>query len=383
MRKRVIRIAVTVVCILLVVVLVLAGLAWYYLNSKLDKVSRGDGIDYTQPIEDTSILGDDLEIDEKYLDVTRNGGDIEPPEGDVNEHKDIDNILLIGTDERDEEFTRSRADSMMILSINHRENTLRLVSLERAIGVSVPDVGDDWLTHVFAYGGPELLLQTVRSYFKVDVSRYVRVNFYVFETAITDIGGVEIDLTEDEADWLNDIAQEDKFSEGLNRFDGPTALQYARIRKLDSDWHRIERQRKVIQAAIDQAMTLSLDKIDLLADKLLPMIDTNLTNGEITSLLMEVPTLAGVQAQQMTLPADGTYWSQTLDNGRVIVACDFEQNAEILDMFLTGEIDSVEELNLDEEDSSGTDSSGADSSSASDEEDASSTLSSYRSSSSD
>ena len=138
MRKRVIRIAVTVLCILLVILLVLTGLAWYYLNSKLDKVSRGDGIDYTQPIEDTSILGDDLEIDEKYLDVTRNGGDIEPPEGDVNVHKDIDNILLIGTDERDEEFTRSRADSMMILSINSRENTLRLVSLERAIGVSIP-----------------------------------------------------------------------------------------------------------------------------------------------------------------------------------------------------------------------------------------------------
>ena len=378
----VIRIAVTVLCILLVILLVLTGLAWYYLNSKLDKVSRGDGIDYTQPIEDTSILGDDLEIDEKYLDVTRNGGDIEPPEGDVNVHKDIDNILLIGTDERDEEFTRSRADSMMILSINSRENTLRLVSLERAIGVSIPDVGDDWLTHVFAYGGPELLLQTIRSYFKVDVSRYVRVNFYVFETAITDIGGVEIDLSEAEAEWLNDIAQEDKFEEGLNRFDGPTALQYARIRKLDSDWHRIERQRKVIQAAIDQALTLSLDKIDLLADKLLPMIDTNLTNGEITSLLMEIPTLAGVQAQQMTLPAEDTYWSQTLDNGRVVVACDFEQNAEILDMFLTGEIDSVEDLQTDE-DSSGADSSDADSSSNSDEEDDSSSRSTYRSSSSD
>lgn len=382
MRKRVIRIVVTVLCILLVILLVLTGLAWYYLNSKLDKVSRGDGIDYTQPIEDTSILGDDLEIDEKYLDVTRNGGDIEPPEGDVNVHKDIDNILLIGTDERDEEFTRSRADSMMILSINSRENTLRLVSLERAIGVSIPDVGDDWLTHVFAYGGPELLLQTIRSYFKVDVSRYVRVNFYVFETAITDIGGVEIDLSEAEAEWLNDIAQEDKFEEGPNRFDGPTALQYARIRKLDSDWHRIERQRKVIQAAIDQALTLSLDKIDLLADKLLPMIDTNLTNGEITSLLMEIPTLAGVQAQQMTLPAEDTYWSQTLDNGRVVVACDFEQNAEILDMFLTGEIDSVEDLQTDE-DSSGADSSDADSSSDSDEEDDSSSRSTYRSSSSD
>lgn len=383
MRKRVIRIAVTVLCILLVILLVLTGLAWYYLNSKLDKVSRGDGIDYTQPIEDTSILGDDLEIDEKYLDVTRNGGDIEPPEGDVNVHKDIDNILLIGTDERDEEFTRSRADSMMILSINSRENTLRLVSLERAIGVSIPDVGDDWLTHVFAYGGPELLLQTIRSYFKVDVSRYVRVNFYVFETAITDIGGVEIDLSEAEAEWLNDIAQEDKFEEGPNRFDGPTALQYARIRKLDSDWHRIERQRKVIQAAIDQALTLSLDKIDLLADKLLPMIDTNLTNGEITSLLMEIPTLAGVQAQQMTLPAEDTYWSQTLDNGRVVVACDFEQNAEILDMFLTGEIDSVEDLQTDEDSSGAGSESGLSTYLDTDEEDDSSSRSTYGSGYSD
>ena len=334
MRKRMIRIAVTVLCILLVILLVLTGLAWYYLNSKLDKVSRGDGIDYTQPIEDTSILGDDLEIDEKYLDVTRNGGDIEPPEGDVNVHKDIDNILLIGTDERDEEFTRSRADSMMILSINSRENTLRLVSLERAIGVSIPDVGDDWLTHVFAYGGPELLLQTIRSYFKVDVSRYVRVNFYVFETAITDIGGVEIDLSEAEAEWLNDIAQEDKFEEGPNRFDGPTALQYARIRKLDSDWHRIERQRKVIQAAVDQATTLSLDKIDLLADKLLPMVDTNLTNTELASLILKVPTLAGTEIDQMTIPAEDTYGSDTLDNGRVIVSVDFAQNAEILKAFL-------------------------------------------------
>lgn len=339
MRKFFSHKAIRVTCIVLCVTLLLAGAlalgGWIYLSSKLSLISRGDGVDYTQPIEDTSLLGDDLEIDPKYLDVNRNGGAIQPPEGEINVHKDIDNIFLIGTDEREEEFSRSRADTMMLLSINTRENTLRLVSLERAIGVSIPDHGDDWLTHVFAYGGPELLLQTVRSYFNLDVSRYVRVNFRVFETAITDIGGVDIDLTEAEADWLNDIAREDKFSPGINRFDGPTALEYSRIRKLDSDWHRVQRQRTVIQAAIDQSQTLSWAKIDLLANKLLPMIDTNLTNGEITNLLLKVPALAGVQAQQMTLPAEGTYGSQTLKNGRVVVSCDFEANARILDTFLT------------------------------------------------
>lgn len=355
---------ITLICLLVLVLLlgILAGAGWIYLNSKLDKVSRGDGIDYTQPIEDTSILGKDLEIDPKYLDVTRNGGKIEPPDGEIYSEKDVDNILLIGTDERDEEFERSRADSMMLLSINNRTNEMKLVSFERAIGVSIPDVGDDWLTHVFAYGGPELLLQTIRSYFKVDVSRYVRVNFYVFETAITDIGGVDIDLTEAEAEWMNDIAQEDKFEEGINRFDGPTALQYARIRQLDSDWHRIERQRKVIQAAVDQATTLSLDKIDLLADKLLPMVDTNLTNTEMASLILKVPTLAGTEIEQMTIPAEGTYGSDTLDNGRVIVSVDFAQNAEILKAFLY-DLPMPTVQPADDEDASSDSSSDSDSSS--------------------
>lgn len=353
MKNKILRRVLIVLCVILLLIAICLGAGWWYINSKLDMVSRGDGIDYTKPIEDASLLGDELEISEEYLDVMRNGGDIEPPEGDVNKHNDIDNILLVSTDERDEEFTRSRADSMMILSINNRENTIRLISLERAIGVSIPDQGDDWLTHVFAYGGPELLLQTIRSYFKIDVSRYVRVNFHVFETAITDIGGVEVDFTEAEADYMNDIAGENKFEEGPNRLDGPTALVYARIRHLDSDWHRIERQRSVIQAAIDQALTLSLPKIDLLANKLLPMIDTNLTNTELAALIAKIPVLAGVQAAQMTLPVEGTHWSQTLDNGRVVVACDFETNAEIIDQFLTGQIDSADEVVLPDEDEDG------------------------------
>lgn len=353
-RKKIWIIAGSVLAVLLLIVFLL----WAYVNGKLNLLSRSDHIDYSASL-DESLLEDDSSITDRLagIDVLENGGDITPPDGDVNPApKGVYNILLVGTDERSEEFERARADSLMLLSVDTKNNTLKLMSFERALGVSVPDHGDDWLTHAFAYGGPDLVLQTLRSYFKVDVSRYVRVNFTVFETAITDIGGVEVELTESEADYLNGIAGQKKWTAGKTRFDGPTALVYSRIRHLDDDWHRVERQRKVIQGAIDQALTLSPAKIDLLANKLLPMIATNLSNGDIWRLIGEVPSFAGVTAEQMTVPAKGTYWGSQLDNGRIVVACDFEKNADIINNFLYGD-GSMLKAQLDDSSSDSTSSS--------------------------
>src|SRR5699024_5035864 len=157
------------------------------------------------------------------IDVMENGGTIEPPEGEVNVHENITNILVIGSDERTEDDD-ARADSMMLISIDSRKNTWKMVSFERGVGVSIPNVGDDWLTHTYAYGGPELVLKTLQEYYKVDVDRYVKIDFSVFETFITDIGGVVVDMTQEEADYMNSIAGEEKWSEGEARLDGPTAL---------------------------------------------------------------------------------------------------------------------------------------------------------------
>ena len=204
------------------------------------------------------------------------------------------------------------------------------------MGVSIPGHGDDWLTHTFAYGGPELLMQTLREYYKVDVSRYVRINFSIFETGVTDIGGVEVELTQAEADYMNGIAGEKKWSAGPARLDGPTALVYARMRHLDSDWQRVERQRKVLQAAADQIATLSPAKINLIADKLLPMIETNLTNGELWQLAFKMPALLGSDAAQLTVPDEDACWGIKLSSGQSLIGCDFAAEAERLDRFLTG-----------------------------------------------
>lgn len=126
---------------------------------------------------------------------------------------------------------------------------MKLASLERGMGVPILEgqyEGEyDWLTHTFRYGGANLMMREVRECFKVDVARYIRVNFATFVQGIESVGGVDISLTEAEAAYIN------KFNKGgitcvagQNHLDGRAALEYARCRKIDSDWQRVKRQRK-------------------------------------------------------------------------------------------------------------------------------------------
>lgn len=334
-RKKKLLIGLGAVCGFLALLLVAAVL---FINSKMNLLNRSASYGTVDSIAEGEPLSfDHLDLD--YIDVMENGGEIEPPEGEVNVHDNITNILLIGSDEREEDISDSaRADSIMLLSINSDDNTWRLVSFERGVGVSIPNHGDDWLTHTFAYGGPELLLKTLQDYYKVDVDRYVRVNFTIFETGVTDIGGVEVELSEAEAEYMNEIAGEDKWEAGPARLDGPTALVYARMRHLDSDWNRISRQREVIRAAAQQIATLSPAKINLIADKLLPMIETNLTNGELWQLAFRMPSLLANDADGITVPDEDACWGIKLESGKSLIGCDFETEAQRLDDFLTGKL---------------------------------------------
>lgn len=370
-RKKKVLIILGIVLGVLVALLLIAVL---FINGKMNLLNRSASY---QPVSSLTADDEQLDFDQVNLDdidVMKNGGEIAPPDGDVNVNKDVTNILLIGSDERTEDIsTEARADSIMLLSINSKTNEWKLASFERGVGVSIPNHGDDWLTHTFAYGGPDLLLSAIREYYKVDVSKYVRVNFTIFETGVTDIGGVEVDMTEAEAKYMNQIAGKTRWEAGLQRLDGPTALVYARMRHLDSDWNRVARQRKVLQAAADQIATLSPAKINLIADKLLPMIETNLTNGDLWQLAFKMPALLGGVAGQMTVPDRSNCWGIKLDSGRTLIGCDFAAEAERLNTFLlTGEdvdassSDASSDAALDSfgADSSAADSSSADSSSA-------------------
>ena len=290
-RRKKIFLSVTAGVVLVVFLAGAAGAA--YISGKMDLLSRpsagqgGSSQSGTDP-GDAVLSFDGMDL--SGIDVMENGGSIAPPEGGVNINSGVINVLLIGSDERENSADGSaRADSIMMLSVDSRKNTWKLVSFERGVGVSIPNRGDDWLTHTYAYGGANLLMKTLQEYFKVDVSRYVKIDFSLFETAITDIGGVVVDMSQAEADYMNGIAGEQKWTAGTARLDGPTALVYARMRKLDSDWERVERQREVVQAAADQVATLSLPKLDLIANKLLPASKRTLPTVSCGSFCLRCP----------------------------------------------------------------------------------------------
>ena len=201
----------------------------------------------------------------------------------------------------------------------------------------------DWLTHTFRYGGADLMMREIEECFKVDVDYYVRVNFNTFEQLVNAVGGVDIELTELEAKGLNGQVRTNarthtEVHAGMNHLDGYDALQYSRLRYIDSDWQRVQRQRNVIREVIAQTKDLGLLELNGLLDTVLPLVKTNLTEGDITSLALSLaPKLSQVTVEQMTIPVKGTYGSMTGMGGRTLYAVDFDKNAAILQDVLYGE----------------------------------------------
>ncbi len=324
------RLKVLIACVLLVASI--AALVISYVDSKLNM------IDYTSADDEWIVVSDAAVSDadfEKY-DPVAEGAEVVLPEGDVHKDKDVLNILLLGTDERKKEFsTNARSDAMLVISLNKKTNSVKLVSLERGMAVTMPNGEIDLLTHSFRYGGPQWVLSCVQSHFNLDIDKYVRVNFNVFEGIVDAVGGVDIDLTQVEADALNHDVETNTFPlsrrvhAGTNHLNGYEALQYCRLRYTDSDWVRIERQRKTISAIQKECRDLSIGQLDDLADAVLPMIQTNLEKSELLSLMASAPKFINAEIEDMTIPAKGTYSS--------LSRVDFQENSRILHEFFYGE----------------------------------------------
>lgn len=345
----------------LCVVAVMAGLAVAYINGKLDLIHYDDGT-----VDSMGTIGADEDQDLDGTGLEHNDGEMIMPEGSPFEDDNVLNILLISTDERTEavndadafthlneldgtrattEFSEdARADSLILVSLNIEEDTIKLVSIERATGVPILLEGYedeyDWITHTFRYGGARLTMDTVSECLNLDLDRYVRINFNSFVQIVDAVGGIDIELTETEAAALNwEIPSNSmlivgKVHAGLNHLDGYTALQYARLRSIDNDWQRIVRQRTVIQAVLDQIQHASVAELDELLNTVLPLVQTNFTKSEIAALLVQLPGFLGVEAEQMSLPVEGTYGVRTGMDNRTMYDPDWQTNSDILQDFL-------------------------------------------------
>lgn len=351
------RVILGVLCAVLLVLALAVG----YINGKLDLIHYNDG-----SVDSIGTIDADEDQDLDGTGLAHNDGEMVMPEGSPFEDDDVLNVLLISTDERTEAvndaaaFTHlneldgtratteysadARADSLILASLNIKEDTIKLISIERATGVPIllDEYEDqyDWITHTFRYGGARLTMDTVEECFNVNVDHYVRFNFNSFVQIVDAVGGIDLELTELEAAALNwEVPSNSmliigKVHAGLNHLDGYTALQYARLRSIDNDWKRIERQRTVIQAVLDQIQHASVTELDELLNTVLPLVQTNFTKVEIAALLVQLPGFLGVQADQMSIPVDGTYGVRTGMDDRTMYDPDWQVNSDILQDFL-------------------------------------------------
>ena len=352
-----------IVAIVLVVVLALGLVAYGYFHSKYRLMNISDGKFAGTEVSAEGDSQDELENEELQSREIEEKQAIEAT-GEIEEDKAVFNILLLGTDDRTTKFNdNARGDTCILLSINRETNQVHLVSFERAIGVKIPS-GEyegqwDWLTHMFWYGGPYLMTRQIRENFKVDVTKYIRVNIRTFMELVDSVGGVDIDMTEAECNNINhpegtftagnikgmhvekEVQQD--LVPGINHLNGATAMCYARLRAIDDDWHRVERQRKVILAAVENLKKLSVTELDKLLNNVLPLVQTNLTEGDIASLIPEAATFVNMDYDTTTFPLKHTYGLMDGMCGRKVLALDFETNAEELQNFLYGET-TAEEL---------------------------------------
>ena len=204
----------------------------------------------------------------------------------------IINILLIGRDLGHGSKYYPRADSVIIVSINKLKNDIKLVSLSRATYVSIPGHGNARLNAAHAYGGAKLLIDTIEQNYKIRIDHYVSIDFNGFIKAVDALGGVDIALTEAEIKALAPILRQNGTvinGAGTYHLNGNEALEYARLRDIDSDRARTERQRTILLSIFTkfkkmystESYSTLLSKGTKFLDQVLPLVSTDFTKSEI------------------------------------------------------------------------------------------------------
>lgn len=339
-RKGLKIVLIVLLVLILVPALVVGGLIIggnKYLNDRLNREEITGNMDLSEeeifgeetvPVEDSV---DEIEAIQKEFEEVQNM--------EYAQMEGVDNILLIGADRRNMN-ENGRSDSMIMVSMNHNTGKIHVTSFMRGMYVCIPRTGGHvWsmLNAAYSWGGPNLLIDTIELNFRVKIDKYVVVDFAAFEKAIDLLGGVDIELTEAEA---NSVAWESKIptSAGMTHLNGKQALMYSRIRKIDSDFMRTGRQRKVINELFKKAKNMDLITMLTLADEILPMVSTNLTNSEILAYITRaIPMLKNDVTQRM-LPVENedgvSNYGRIFIDGREMYRVNFAKNIEALHEFI-------------------------------------------------
>ena len=254
----------------------------------------------------------------------------------------VQNILLIGVDDK-KGGTVSRSDTMILVSVDKKHGQIKMTSFMRDTYVTIPGHGEDKMNAACVYGGPQLVMETIEYNFGIDVDNYVLVDFNAFKDVIDSLGGVTVKVEKREAEYINRTSKQ-TIDYGDNvTLNGEEALVYVRIRYLDSDFYRTQRQRKVISAILSQVKKSNpLELIDT-GKTVLSYVETDMSPVEL-SLLAEgaVALYMRYDIVQERVPFDNQYTSSTI-NGASVLTIDKTQTAELIQDFIYNKADTEKE----------------------------------------
>ena len=256
----------------------------------------------------------------------------------------IENIALFGIDTTD--GGTGRSDSIMIATIDRKHNKLKLTSIMRDSYVEIPGrSGKDKINHAHAFGGPELAIRTLNENFDLNITDFASVNFTTLPKIIDKIGGIEIDIDDEELkyinNYINDINRKNGTKEatisstGVQHINGTQAMAYCRIRyTTGGDYKRTERHREVLEKIFEKVTKVSPTKWPSLLNEILPMVQTSMDASEIIDLGNTVLKMGtGMNLEQERFPVDG-YCEGKMINGVYYLTFDKATTVEQMHQYI-------------------------------------------------
>ena len=250
----------------------------------------------------------------------------------------VKNILLLGVDARSNDKDEAcRADTMMLISIDKAHGCIKMTSFQRDSWVYIPKADKKQrLNAACTYGGYSGVVDTIEYNFGVKIDGYVVTDFEMFKVMVDSIGGVEAEISEKEA---NEVTNHPgrygnvTLKSGKYKLTGEQALAYCRIRKIDTDWKRTERQRTIMQAILKGVVSSGPISAIKTAKAVAPYIQTNLSKSEIKSIALSALGCVSGGFEQASCPFEGT-WKYANKGGASVITLDVDSNKEKLIDFI-------------------------------------------------
>ena len=308
------------VIIIVCVLIALCGAGYYAATSVLGRMNRvkpGD-FNYVKPEDET--------FETTHPDAAAEGVEKRDADSvvwdkvDALDGKHVINILLIGQDRREGE-SRARSDTMILVSVNTERKSISLVSLMRDLYVQIPGYSDNRINAAYQWGGMELLYETVLENFGVEVDGNVEADFEQFETIIDILGGVDVEMSMGEAEYMKYVMDSGDVQEGENHLNGKQALDFARMRGLDDDFHRTERQRRLLTRLAEKLQSAIVQQLLDLVNEVLPHVSTDMSSTQMLGYAASAIQvyLSGAEIATGRIPAEGMYSDAEIRGMQVLV----------------------------------------------------------------